>query len=268
MNPRRTLAPFLLCAALLPLASCGIPETGVVEAGEPATGVLDRAGTPVPTASAPEAVPAAAVPLYFVADGALVPVVREVTGTADLGGAVLMLFKGPDGDERERGLTTELPPAAGAPTVRADGAAVVVQLPKGTGSLSETAVDQLACTVAVARLRQDPALGSAQVTVEQPGGRLAGRSSDDCPTGADDAADRTGGHRRNHGWRHRWNHGWRHRWNHGRRHRWNHGRRHRRALTARPRALTGNPKQLVPLLLPRGPSAPAEPRPEALRSDS
>ncbi|MBU8548111.1 GerMN domain-containing protein [Streptomyces sp. Babs14] len=193
MNPRRTLAPFLLCAALLPLASCGIPETGVVEAGEPATGVLDRAGTPVPTASAPEAVPAAAVPLYFVADGALVPVVREVTGTADLGGAVLMLFKGPDGDERERGLTTELPPAAGAPTVRADGAAVVVQLPKGTGSLSETAVDQLACTVAVARLRQDPALGSAQVTVEQPGGRLAGRSSDDCPTGADDAADRTGG---------------------------------------------------------------------------
>ncbi|MFH9432811.1 hypothetical protein [Streptomyces rochei] len=193
MNPRRTLAPFLLCAALLPLASCGIPETGVVEAGEPATGVLDRAGTPVPTASAPEAVPAAAVPLYFVADGALVPVVREVTGTADLGGAVLMLFKGPDGDERERGLTTELPPAAGAPTVRADGAAVVVQLPKGTGSLSETAVDQLACTVAVARLRQDPALGSAQVTVEQPGGRLAGRSSDDCPTGADDAADGTGG---------------------------------------------------------------------------
>lgn len=31
----------LLIAALLPLSACGIPETGVVEAGEPATGVLD-----------------------------------------------------------------------------------------------------------------------------------------------------------------------------------------------------------------------------------
>ncbi|MEU3901427.1 hypothetical protein [Streptomyces sp. NPDC045251] len=193
MNPRRRIALTLLCAALLPLSACGIPATGVVEAGEPATGVRDPAGTPVPTPAPSEAVPAAAVPLYFVADGDLVAVTRTVTGAADLGSAVLMLFKGPDAEERGRGLTTELPPAAVAPTVRADGAAVVVQLPKGTGSLSETAVDQLACTVAVARLRQDPALGSAQVTVEQPGGRLAGRSSDDCPTGAADAADRTEG---------------------------------------------------------------------------
>ncbi|MFC7985247.1 hypothetical protein [Streptomyces sp. NPDC057336] len=193
MNPRRRIARTLLCGALLPLSACGIPATGVVEAGEPATGVRGPAGTPTPTQAPSEAVPAAAVPLYFVADGDLVAVTRTVIGATDLGSAVLMLFKGPDAEERGRGLTSELPPAAEAPTVRADGAAVVVQLPKGTGGLSETAVDQLACTVAVARLRQDPALGSAQVTVEQPGGRLAGRSSDDCPTGAADETGDMGG---------------------------------------------------------------------------
>ncbi|CAM5690489.1 hypothetical protein SVIOM342S_01915 [Streptomyces violaceorubidus] len=110
-------------------------------------------------------------------------------GSTDLGSTLLMLFKGPDAKERGRGLTTELPPAAEAPTIRTDGTGVNVRLPRSAGSLSDTAVDQLACTVAVARLRQDPALGSAQVTVEQPGGRLAGRSSEDCPLGL--AAPRT-----------------------------------------------------------------------------
>ncbi|MCL7364292.1 MULTISPECIES: hypothetical protein [Streptomyces] len=179
---RRAL-PVVL-AALLPLAACGIPETGVVEAGEPATGVLQPGVTAVPSETAPEAVPLVKVPLYFVEDGALTAVSRTVAAPGDLGSTVLMLFKGPDAQERGRGLTTELPPAAVAPTIRTDGTAVTVQLPRTAAGLSDTAVDQLACTVAVARLRQDPALGSAQVTVEQPGGRLAGRSSDDCPSGA------------------------------------------------------------------------------------
>ncbi|MFC7941130.1 hypothetical protein ACFU2J_33550 [Streptomyces sp. NPDC057387] len=174
----------VLLAALLPLSACGIPETGVVEAGEPATGVLQPGVTAAPSESAPEAVPLVKVPLYFVEDGALTAVSRTVASSTDLGSTVLMLFKGPDAEERQRGLTTELPPAAVAPTIRTDGTVVNVQLPRTAASLSDTAVDQLACTVAVARLRQDPALGSAQVTVEQPGGRLAGRSSDDCPAGA------------------------------------------------------------------------------------
>ncbi|WP_254404903.1 hypothetical protein [Streptomyces sp. AC627_RSS907] len=186
-SARRTLP--LLLATLLPLSACGIPATGVVEAGEPATGVRGPGSTLAPSESAPAAVPVATALLYFVADGALVPVPRPVPGATGLAGTVLMLFEGPDGQERGQGLTTELPPAAVAPTVRTDGTAVTVHLPERTESLSDTAVDQLACTVAVARLRQDPELGSAQVTVEQPGGRLAGRSSDDCPT---DAARRTG----------------------------------------------------------------------------
>ncbi|CAM5257769.1 hypothetical protein STENM223S_08095 [Streptomyces tendae] len=174
----------VLLAALLPLAACGIPETGVVEAGEPATGVLRPGVTAAPSEPAPEEVPRVNVPLYFVADGDLTAVSRTVPGSADLAGTVLMLFEGPDAQERGEGLTTELPPTAEAPTIRTDGTAVNVRLPRSAGSLSDTAVDQLACTVAVARLRQDPALGSAKVTVEQPGGRLAGRSSDDCPSGA------------------------------------------------------------------------------------
>ncbi|WP_328656139.1 hypothetical protein [Streptomyces sp. NBC_00334] len=180
-HARRALP--LLLAALLPLSGCGIPQTGVVEAGEPATGVLKPGATSAPSAAAPEEVPAVKVPLYFVEDGALVAVSRIVPGTAGLGNTVLMLFEGPDRGERNRGLTTQLPPSTVAPTVRADGTVVNVQLPRSAGSLTETAIDQLACTVAVARLRQDPALDRAQVTVEQPGGRLAGRSSDDCPTG-------------------------------------------------------------------------------------
>ncbi|MEU4985389.1 hypothetical protein [Streptomyces sp. NPDC021969] len=183
MKPSARAFPLLL-AALLPLSACGIPETGVVEAGEPATGVLDPGVTSAPSESVPEAVPVVKVPLYFVQDGSLVAVDRTVPGSTDLGSSVLMLFEGPDDQERGRGLTTELPPAAQAPTIRTDGTGVTVQLPRSAGILSDTAVDQLACTVAVARLRQDPALGRAQVTVEQPGGRLAGRSSDDCPVGA------------------------------------------------------------------------------------
>ncbi|MER7055710.1 hypothetical protein [Streptomyces sp. NPDC000351] len=184
--------PLLLAAALLPLAACGIPATGVVEAGEPATGVLEPGRTPAPSKPGSEAVPVPTVLVYFVANGALAAVPRPAPGGTDLGTTVLMLFEGPDGPERREGLTTGLPPASVAPTIRTDGAAVVVQLPRSAGSLSDTAVDQLACTVAVARLRQDPALGSAQVTVEQPGGRLAGRSSDDCPTGGPREADGTG----------------------------------------------------------------------------
>ncbi|WP_395576308.1 hypothetical protein [Streptomyces sp. BK79] len=191
-RPARHRLALLLGALLIPLAACGIPATGVVEAGEPASGVLEP-GTATPSPAESAAVPVATVPLYFVADGTVVAVSREVPGATDLGSTVLMLLKGPDGRERARGLTTELPASAAAPTVRTDGAAVVVQLPRGAGSLSDTAVDQLACTVAVARLRQDPTLGSAQVTVEQPGGRLAGRSSDDCPTAEPRGAEGTGG---------------------------------------------------------------------------
>lgn len=190
-RPTRHALPILLAALLLPLSGCGIPETGVVQAGEPASGVLEPGAAPSPSETA--AVPLAMVRLFFVADGLLTPVTRVLPAATDPGAVVLVLLDGPDQRERASGLTTELPSATAAPAVRVDGASVTVLLPRGTRSLSDTAVDQLACTVAAARLRQDPALESTQVTVEQPGGRLAGRSSEDCPMGAEPAAGGTGG---------------------------------------------------------------------------
>ncbi|GGZ17531.1 hypothetical protein [Streptomyces poonensis] len=188
---RRTL-PFLLATGLaLAASACGIPATGVVEAGEPATGVLEP-GTAVPAEVTGPAAHADTVLVYFLRNGSLVPVTRTVDSPADPGPALLMLFKGPDDQEREEGLATELRPFTVMPTVRTDGATVVIELPEAVGKLSDTATDQLACTAAAARLRQDPDLAAAQVTVtvEQPGGRLAGRSSDHCP-GAPTAAEPT-----------------------------------------------------------------------------
>ncbi|MEV5545838.1 hypothetical protein AB0L35_06800 [Streptomyces sp. NPDC052309] len=173
--------PLLLAALLLPLSACGIPATGVVGAGEPATGVRDPGSTAVPDRAPSAAVPVNSVRLYFVGDGALVAAARPVQVSAEPTSAVLMVFKGPNRREREEGLTTELPRITVAPTIRIDGATVTIELPPELRGLSDTAIDQLACTAAAARLRQDPALGTAQVTVEQPDGRLAGRSSDNCP---------------------------------------------------------------------------------------
>ncbi|GHB45456.1 hypothetical protein GCM10010377_40300 [Streptomyces viridiviolaceus] len=176
----RRVLPLLLATAF-PLSACGIPETGVVEAGEPATGVQDPAGATAAARNPSPAVPVDAVPLYFVMDGSLVSVTRPVQGSAEPVSAVLMVFKGPTVQEREDGLATELPRVRTTPTIRIDGGTVSIELPPDLGALNDTAIDQLACTAAAARLHQDPDLAVAQVTVEQPDGRLAGRSSDNCP---------------------------------------------------------------------------------------
>ncbi|WP_320782706.1 hypothetical protein [Streptomyces sp. CRN 30] len=165
-------------------AACDIPATGVVEAGGPASGVRPAVPTTAPEstdAPIPRPPVVAPVPLYFVEDGTLVAVTRAEAGPADPATAVALLFEGPDRTERRRGLDTELPRGGAAPAVRTEGATVAIGLSAAAEPLSVTAVDQLACTAAAARLAQDPELGTTLVTVEQPDGRLAGRSSDDCP---------------------------------------------------------------------------------------
>ncbi|MFF6983827.1 hypothetical protein ACFZAV_40625 [Streptomyces sp. NPDC008343] len=178
-SARRTL-PALL-AALLPLSACGIPQTGVVEAGEPATGVLEPAPSVAPRDTETPGAAAGPVTVYFVADGSLVAVRRSVLGSSGPWTAVTMVFAGPDAEERRRGLATELPAISAPPTVHTDGATVTVGLPEQAAELSDTAVDQLACTAAASRLHQDPDLTVVQVAVKQRGGRLAGRSSTGCP---------------------------------------------------------------------------------------
>ncbi|MEV1085593.1 hypothetical protein AB0I98_46510 [Streptomyces sp. NPDC050211] len=163
MSPApRSLRPALLCTTALLLASCGIPETGVVETGEPATGIRP------------------ALVSYFVSEGILVPVRRLGFPSADVETAVATVFQGPDVRERRRGITTQLPPLTGALSVRTDsgGGEVTVELPRGTGPLTETAVAQLTCTVAYARFDSAP----TTVTVTVPGAWQTEGSSDSCPS--------------------------------------------------------------------------------------
>ncbi|MFD8722193.1 hypothetical protein ACFV2H_30455 [Streptomyces sp. NPDC059629] len=154
----------LLAAALL-LSGCGIPATGVIESGDPATGVRSTAL------------------LYFVTDDRLVPVGREVTDPADVRAAVETLLTGPDMRDRLRGLTTALSRVP-APAISTDGAEVSVQLSAGTESLPPIAVRQLICTAAAARMTDDPDTVATGVTVvvTGPGGRRTQGTSRGCPT--------------------------------------------------------------------------------------
>jgi hypothetical protein len=153
----------LLATALL-LSGCGIPSTGVVQSGDPATGVRPGAL------------------LYFVADDdQLVPVYREVTEQVDVRAAVELLIAGPDRRDRRLGLTTAFTRIA-TPAIGANGAQVSLQLSPGTEPLSPIAARQLICTVAEARLADDPDTVPTGVTVvvTGPDGQRTQGTSHDC----------------------------------------------------------------------------------------
>ncbi|WP_405507931.1 hypothetical protein [Streptomyces purpurascens] len=163
MTARRRAA-LLAVPALCGLASCGIPATGVVEAGGPAGGV-------VPT-----------VRVYFVADGKPAPVPRRAVTPIGAASAVEVLLQGPTAEEQAAGLksllpltgadlptavpadppatetprtpATEAPRAAGAAdfakvTTRGDRVSIALSLPSA-GALPDLAVTQLICTAAEA----------------------------------------------------------------------------------------------------------------------
>lgn len=97
-TPRRPLTALLSAvAALCAVTSCGIPTTGVVEAGGPASGV-------VPT-----------VRIYLVADGALVAVPRRTVAPIDIQSVLTTLFQGPTPQEQRKGITTHLTPSRAVP---------------------------------------------------------------------------------------------------------------------------------------------------------
>lgn len=170
-----------LTAAALLLSSCGIPSTGVVEAGEAATGIRP------------------AYVLYFVRQDTLLGVRSQVPGIFDIGTAVELLFRGPDAILGRKGLTTELPRLTSPVTVRANGARVSVELPRGTRPLTRTALAQLTCTIADARLVASAGSGSGgggesgsgndtasptKVTVTIPDAPQAEGSGETCPGSA------------------------------------------------------------------------------------
>ncbi|AXG76354.1 hypothetical protein [Streptomyces paludis] len=147
---RAARAAALLIAGLALTAGCRIPETGVVQAGEPATGVRAEAF------------------VYLVLDGRLVPVFRRARAApVDEAGAVAMVLRDLTPDERQAGLSTRLPslPAGAEPprvTVNGDRISVELSFAK---PLEGLAMAQLVCTVADARTVTNPDADPAALTV-------------------------------------------------------------------------------------------------------
>ncbi|MGW0914562.1 hypothetical protein ACWD1Z_22825 [Streptomyces sp. NPDC002784] len=187
MTPRRRSAPLWL-AALCALTSCGIPTTGVVEAGGPASGV-----TPM-------------IRVYYVVDGALVAVPRRTTAPVDAAKALETLLLGPTDGERRKRITTRLPPASGlftatpiptdpdAPgpppqrrrpsdlvTVTEGEDGITVRLAPAAGRLSDLVAAQLSCTATAAQRVADPGSEPVPVTVTGAGGRRVESSDVRCP---------------------------------------------------------------------------------------
>ncbi|WAZ25491.1 hypothetical protein STRCI_006994 [Streptomyces cinnabarinus] len=163
MRPPRLLAALSLCA----LTSCGIPTTGVVEAGGPASGVVPTIG------------------VYFVVNGELIAVPRQIGAPVEVEDALRVLLLGPDDAERGKRLTTELPLLTGMPTPDPPGGASLAprERPRpdlltvterddsisvglsSSGELSDLGAAQIICTVTAARRVSDPTAEPLPVNV-------------------------------------------------------------------------------------------------------
>ncbi|WP_369227415.1 hypothetical protein AB5J52_44015 [Streptomyces sp. R39] len=147
----RARRALLLVVAAGALASCGIPTTGVVQAGGPASGV-------VPTTW-----------VYLVRDGTLIAVRRRTDAPGDAETALRSLLLGPTDAERLKGLTTRLPlpravPTA-APAVPDGGATALPNAPRWADLVKVTARDHrisVELSFPAAELT-DPRLAAAQL---------------------------------------------------------------------------------------------------------
>ncbi|MFI8895781.1 hypothetical protein [Streptomyces paradoxus] len=178
MKAVRALA---LLTSLFALSSCGIPTTGVVEAGGPASGI-----PPI-------------TQVYFVRGDTLVAVPRSIAYPSDPGAALRLLMLGPTSAEARQGITTEVPglptstpvptptadesrdPSSDAPAVTVNGDTLTVKLPSGISGLERTATRQLICTAAAAHLLGRPSAGPVTVQVAGDSGWRATGSDEDCP---------------------------------------------------------------------------------------
>ncbi|MEU1473636.1 hypothetical protein [Streptomyces sp. NPDC005760] len=168
--------------ALLALTSCGIPATGVVQAGGPASGTLPM------------------TPVYFVDNGALVAMPRTTGLPGDPEAALRLLMAGPlDGEGSTGSLATEVPglptmaplptepadaprpPTPKAPTVTAKGDTMTIRLPHGMDRLSDVGVRQMICTAAAAYRLTRPSADPVAAEVSGAGGWLVRGSDEGCP---------------------------------------------------------------------------------------
>ncbi|WP_331770622.1 GerMN domain-containing protein (plasmid) [Embleya sp. NBC_00888] len=141
MAGRYALPP--LAALLLAVGvGCGIPTTGVVEAGEPATGMIAPADAEHP----------GSVYIYLVADHRLRPTLRTSLAGAGPQAALDLLLAGPTAQEVGDGVTTTVPVNAGPARVTVQSGTIRIDL-AGSDSLTDIALDQLVCTAAAAGSR-------------------------------------------------------------------------------------------------------------------
>ncbi|MEU6171574.1 hypothetical protein ABZ832_06580 [Streptantibioticus parmotrematis] len=153
---RRLTAAVLGPVALLgALTGCGIAPTGVIEAGEPASGIQ-------PPGKPKEAV----VRLFFLSAVGLRPASRPAAGIVDPQQAIDLLLAGPNSAELARGLTTEIGPAVGGAKVVSAPGWIRVMLTSNAGQLTSGAVSQLVCTAAsAAEAAGDGSASNVDVTV-------------------------------------------------------------------------------------------------------
>ncbi|MBM9507848.1 hypothetical protein [Actinacidiphila acididurans] len=152
MKAARAVAPLVGLVSALTLAACGVPPSGVIQAGTPASGMY----VPRPTPATPTP-----VLIYFVHDGVLRPFPRKIVDPGDFGAVVRFLFYGPIAGEA-RTATTELPRLKATPEVEisgdANGNTLSVKLPQDVPPLTHLAMLQLVCTVAHMTPPTSPAL--------------------------------------------------------------------------------------------------------------
>jgi hypothetical protein len=128
----------LLVGLTFTLAACGVPESGVIQAGDPAVGMSP--------AAPPE------ITVFFQQHGRLVAYTRAGKDRPDVRVAVGLLFDGPTTDELADGVSTDLPRLTTMPEYLTDGNNIdVIRLPGEASRLSVGAMEQLVCTVADVR---------------------------------------------------------------------------------------------------------------------
>ncbi|MEW2073848.1 hypothetical protein AB0941_09425 [Streptomyces sp. NPDC013433] len=128
----------LTAVAAVALTACGVPPSGVIETGAPASGMFSPSATPSSTP--------ATIPLFFLRDGELTPRPHRIDDAGDLEAVVRLLFEASAANEAPTA-TTELPRLTDAPRVAVDGGVLFVELPGETAPLSRRAMLQLTCTV-------------------------------------------------------------------------------------------------------------------------
>ncbi|MEV0277384.1 hypothetical protein AB0I22_13515 [Streptomyces sp. NPDC050610] len=163
----RGLGLGLTATLMLTLTACGVPQSGVIEAGEPASGMFS-AGSQSPTP--------ATVSLFFLRDGNLTAYPRRTSGAADLQAVVRLLFEGPTATEAATA-TTQLPRLTDTPQLTTgDDGMFSIRLPGEAAPLSRQAMRQLACTVKTVNRTASPVVASEAEAVSGTGHPFAARS--------------------------------------------------------------------------------------------